>query len=386
MGNNNEKTIQGSSMKFPLVAIILALSTSFGAIADVLKIKKDAPKQYVVKKGDSLWDISGIYLDEPWLWPELWQMNPQIDNPHLIYPGDALALIYDADGNPRLVINKAYRKLSPQGRITPKGLNAITTLPLQMIKPYLSYEQAINSDDIKNMPYVLGANENTKTQTLGHILYVKGDLKVHGAYAIYNEGEPYRDLNTGEVLATRASYVGMARAFRSGDESNGVPSSLRVESVKREIKQGDFLMPAMEGQLLPAYFDIHRPLEPVEGQVIASPRQVREFSTMDVVVLNLGSEQNIEPGHVLDLERESPTVIDGPRGPRYPEDSSKFEKLLSDASQLFSNKADEDNTTWKMPKEKVGELIVFKVYDKVSYALITKNQHPIRVGDIAVIH
>jgi len=385
LGNNNEKTIQGSSMKSPLLAIMLALSAAFPAVADVLKIKKDAPKQYVVKKGDTLWDISGIYLDEPWLWPELWQMNPQIDNPHLIYPGDALALIYDADGNPRLVINKGYRKLSPQGRITPKGRNAITTLPLEMIKPYISYEQAINSDDIKGKPYILGANENTKTQTLGHILYVKGDLQVHKAYAIYHKGDPYTDLN-GEVLATRASYVGIARAFRAGDEHNGVPSSLRVESVKREIQQGDFLMPAMEGQMLPAYFDIHRPSEPVTGNIIASPRQVREFSTMDVVVLNLGSEQNIEAGHVLDLERQSPTVIDGPRGPRYPEDSSKYEKLLSDVSQLFGSESDEESTTWTMPKEKVGELIVFKVYDKVSYALITKNQHPIRIGDIAVIH
>lgn len=385
MGNNNEKTIQGSSMKSPLLAIMLTLSAAFPAVADVLKIKKGAPKQYVVKKGDTLWDISGIYLDEPWLWPELWQMNPQIDNPHLIYPGDALALIYDADGNPRLVINKGYRKLSPQGRITPKGRDAITTLPLEMIKPYISYEQAMNSDDIKGKPYILGANENTKTQTLGHILYVKGDLQVHKAYAIYHKGDPYTDL-TGEVLATRASYVGIARAFRAGDEKNGVPSSLLVESVKREIQQGDFLMPAMEGQMLPAYFDIHRPLEPVTGNIIASPREVREFSTMDVVVLNLGSEQNIEAGHVLDLERQSPTVIDGPRGPRYPEDSSKYEKLLSDVSQLFGDESDEQNTTWTMPKEKVGELIVFKVYDKVSYALITKNQHPIRIGDIAVIH
>ncbi|HDZ31758.1 MAG TPA: peptidoglycan-binding protein, partial [Pseudoalteromonas sp.] len=183
-----------------------------------------------------------------------------------------------------------------------------------------------------------------------------------------------------------ASYVGIARAFRAGDEHNGVPSSLRVESVKREIQQGDFLMPAMEGQMLPAYFNIHRPSEPVTGNIIASPRHVREFSTMDVVVLNLGSEQNIEEGHVLDLERQSPTVIDGPRGPRYPEDSSKYEKLLSDVSQLFGDESDEENTTWTMPKEKVGELIVFKVYDKISYALITKNQHPIRIGDIAVIH
>ena len=373
-------------MKSPLIAIIVALGAAFSTYADVLKIKKDAPKQYVVKKGDTLWDISGVYLNEPWLWPELWQLNPQINNPHLIYPGDALALIYDAQGNPRLVINKAYRKLSPQGRITPKGKNAITTLPLEMIRPYITYEQAINSDDIKAKPYILGANENTKTQTLGHILYVKGDLKLHQAYAIYHKGKPYLDPETGRVLDNRAAYVGMARALRKGDAANGAPASVRVESVKREIKQGDFLLPAMEGQMLPAYFNMHRPTQAVLGYVIASPSDSREFSTMDVVVLNLGSEQQVEVGHVLDIERQSPSVIDGPRGPRYTEDSSRFEKLISNANEFFGAEPDDGSTVWKMPKEKVGELIVFKVYDNVSYALITKNQHPIRVGDIAVIH
>ena len=386
MGNNNEKTIQGSSMRSPLVAIMLALSAAFPAVADVLEIKKDAPKQYVVKKGDTLWDISGIYLNKPWLWPELWQMNPQINNPNLIYPGDALTLVYDADGKPRLVINKAYRKLSPQGRITPKGKNAVTTLPLELIKPYLTYEQAINSDEIDNKPYVLGANQNTKTQTLGHILYINGDLKLNQAYAIYHKGEPYVDPKTNTELANKASFVGVVRVFRRGDITNGVPASVRVESVKREIKQGDFLLPLMQGQMLPAYFNMHRPKQPVEGAVIASANHSREFSTMDIVVLNLGSEQQVEPGHILDIERQSPGVIDGRRGPRYPEDSSSFEKLVSDTSEFLGLEADENSTVWTMPKEKVGELIVFKVYDKVSYALITKNQHPIRIGDIAVIH
>ncbi|MDQ2045682.1 LysM peptidoglycan-binding domain-containing protein [Pseudoalteromonas sp. 20-92] len=373
-------------MRSPLVAIMLALSAAFPAVADVLEIKKDAPKQYVVKKGDTLWDISGIYLNKPWLWPELWQMNPQINNPNLIYPGDALTLVYDADGKPRLVINKAYRKLSPQGRITPKGKNAVTTLPLELIKPYLTYEQAINSDEIDNKPYVLGANQNTKTQTLGHILYINGDLKLNQAYAIYHKGEPYVAPKTNTALANKASFVGVVRVFRRGDITNGVPASVRVESVKREIKQGDFLLPLMQGQMLPAYFNMHRPKQPVEGAVIASANHSREFSTMDIVVLNLGSEQQVEPGHILDIERQSPGVIDGRRGPRYPEDSSSFEKLVSDTSEFLGLEADENSTVWTMPKEKVGELIVFKVYDKVSYALITKNQHPIRIGDIAVIH
>ncbi|MBB1385540.1 LysM peptidoglycan-binding domain-containing protein [Pseudoalteromonas sp. SG45-5] len=373
-------------MKSPLVAAMFALSAAFPAIADVLEIKKDAPKQYVVKKGDTLWGISDIYLSDSWLWPKLWEMNSHISNPHLIYPGDALTLVYGAGGTPRLVLNKAYKKLSPKGYITAKGKDAVTTLPLELIKPYLTYEQALNNEEIDGKPYVLGANQNTKTQTLDHILYVNGDLKLNQAYAIYHKGEAYTDPDTNEILANRASYAGMARVFRRGDISNGIPSSVRVESVKREIKQGDFLLPAMQGQTLPAYFNMHRPKQPLEGKVIASANHVREFSTMDIVVLNLGAEQQIEPGHVLDIERQSPGVIDGQRGPRYPEDSSKLERLISSTSELLGLEPDENSTVWSMPKEKVGELIVFKVYDKVSYALITKNQHPIRVGDFAVIH
>ena len=373
-------------MRYPLFAAMLALSATFPSLADVLTIKKDAPKQYVVKKGDTLWDISGIYLEEPWQWPELWQMNPQINNPHLIYPGDALSLIYDEHGNPRLVINSGYKKLSPHGRITPKGKNAVPTLPLELLRPYLTYEQAIGAKEISEKPYILGANVNTKMNTEGHIVYVKGDLELYESYAIYRKGQEFIDPNSNEVLANNTQLVAVGRVFRKGDVANGVPASVKLEQVKQEIKPGDFLMPAMEGQLLPAYFNIHRPEQPVEGIIISSVTGLREFSTMDIVVLNLGSEQAIKEGHILDIERQSPTVFDGRNGPRYKEDSNSLEKLVTDTNEFFGAEPDEDTKVWHMPKEKVGELMVFKVYNNVSYALIVKNQHPIRVGDFAVIN
>lgn len=373
-------------MRYPLFAAMLALSATFPSLADVLTIKKDAPKQYVVKKGDTLWDISGIYLEQPWQWPELWQMNPQINNPHLIYPGDALSLIYDEHGNPRLVVNSGYKKLSPHGRITPKGKNAVPTLPLELLRPYLTYEQAIDAKEIAEKPYILGANVNTKMNTEGHIVYVKGDLELYESYAIYRKGQEFVDPNTNEVLANNTQLVAVGRVFRKGDVANGVPSSVKLEQVKQEIKPADFLMPAMDGQLLPAYFNIHRPEQPVDGTIISSVSGLREFSTMDIVVLNLGSEQAIEEGHILDIERQSPTVFDGRNGPRYKEDSNSLEKLVTNTNEFFGAEPDEDTQVWHMPKEKVGELMVFKVYNNVSYALIVKNQHPIRVGDFAVIN
>ena len=372
-------------MKYPLVAALLAISCAFSAAADVLTIKKDAPKQYVVKKGDTLWDISGIYLNHPWQWPELWQMNPQIANPHLIYPGDALTLIYDQDGKPRLVKNSRYKKLSPEGRITPKGKQAIPTLPLELLRPYLTYEQAIGHQVMADKPYILGASVNTKMNTMGHILYVKGNLNLNEAYGVYRKGNELVDPNTNEVLANKAELVAIVRAFRSGDVEHGVPASVKIEMVKQEIKPNDFLMPAMDGQMLPAYFNMKRPEGELNGTIIASANELREFSTMDIVVLNLGAEQ-VKPGFVLDIERQSPEVFDGRSGPRYREDSTSLEKLITDTNEYFGVEADKDSKVWHMPKEKVGELMVFKVYDNVSYALIVKNQHPIRVGDYAVIN
>ncbi len=385
MVDNNQKTTQGSQMRYSLVAALLAISCAFPAAADVLTIKKDAPKQYIVKKGDTLWDISGVYLDQPWQWPDLWQMNPQIANPHLIYPGDALSLIYDKDGNPRLVKNARYKKLSPEGRITPKGKQAVPTLPLELLRPYLTYQQAISTDGIAEQPYVLGASVNTKMNTMGHVLYVKGDLHLNEAYGVYRQGDKLVDPESKDVLAHKAELVAIVRAFRSGDVANGVPASVKVELVKQEIKPHDFLMPAMEGQMLPAYFTMKRPDTTMNGTIIASANELREFSTMDIVVLNLGADK-VEPGFVLDIQRQSPEVFDGREGPRYREDSSSLEKLISDTNEFFGIESDEDSNVWHMPKEKVGELMVFKVYDNVSYALIVKNQHPIRVGDYAVLN
>lgn len=371
-----------------LSAAVFALAVAFPSLADVLTVKDDAPDQYVVKKGDTLWDISAIYLDKPWLWPELWQMNPQIDNPHLIYPGDQLYLVYDADGNPRLVVNRPdnYQKLSPHGRKTMKNDGAIPTISLELIRPFLTYEQALTEEQIAQQPYILGANENVKRPTTGHILYVKGDLERNRNYAIYHKGDPYIDPQTEEILGYEVKLVATARAFRSGDFENGVPSSIMVENAKREINAGDFVMPVNQGQNLPAFFQMRRPDGEVDGEIIASTNQLREFSQLDIVVLNRGVEDEIKAGHMFDIRRQSPTVVDSRRGPRYKEDASSYEKAASNMEEFFGMDEDGEDTTWVMPKEKVGELMVFKVQDKVSYAIVTKTQRPIRVGDVVSVN
>tara|TARA_B100000700_G_scaffold45101_1_gene47014 strand:- start:316 stop:1443 length:1128 start_codon:yes stop_codon:yes gene_type:complete len=371
-----------------LSAAVLALAAAFPSLADVLTVKENAPEQYVVEKGDTLWDISAIYLDKPWLWPELWQMNPQIDNPHLIYPGDTLYLVYDAQGRPRLVMERPenYQKLTPHGRKTMKSDSAIPTISLELLRPFLTYEQALSEEQIAAQPYVLGANENVKRPTKGHILYVKGDLERNRNYAIYHKDDPYIDPQTEEVLGYEVKLVATARAFRSGDFDNGVPASVFVNDVKREINAGDFLLPVSEGQSLPAFFKMRRPDKDIDGEIIASTNELREFSKMDIVVLNRGLTDEVKAGHMFDIRRQSPTVVDGDDGPSYKEDASTYEKVASNIEESFNFEEDGDNTTWHMPKEKVGELMVLKVQDRVSYAIVTKTLRPIRVGDVVSVN
>ncbi|MCG7551142.1 LysM domain-containing protein [Pseudoalteromonas sp. Of7M-16] len=366
-------------MKSQIAALIMAAAAVFPAIADTLTVKSDAPKRYVVKKGDTLWDISSLYLNSPWKWPELWQQNPQINNPHLIYPGDILSLGVDEHGNPVLIIDKGVRKLSPNVRIIEAKGSAIPTLPLSLLEPYLSYDQALDKGDIDAFPIILGSNKNFKMSVTGHLLYVKGDLTRGGNYGIYRQGKPYKDgLRT---LAYETMLVGTARALETGDIADGVPSTVKVETVKREIKAGDFVMPLSQGQDHKANFKMSKPSQGVEGEIIASSNQHREFGPMSVVVLNVGSKQRLVEGNILDIFRQSPTVVERDGTPKYIEDSSSLDKLIGDVGSWFGEGNSENSTVWHMPSEKVGELMLFKVYDNISYAMVLKTSHPIQVGD-----
>ncbi len=359
------------------ITLILAASIcwfSAAVLADVLKLRDNAPSTYVVKKGDTLWDISGMYLDQPWLWPQLWQINPQVDNPHLIYPGDVLTLTFDSEGRPLLSVNKKAIKLTPQNRITHKNPDAISTLPLGIIRPFLTYDQALSQEEIDALPYILGSNRASKSAADTNILYVNDVLLEGASYAIYRPGRPYIDLDTGETLGYETKLIATARAFRGGsaasESSAFVPASLKVLDIKREIRQGDKVIPAYDSQSLPAQFMMTQPLQPVEGKIIATASNLREFSKMDIVVLNRG-QQDLKAGHMLGIYRQSPSVVDGRNGPVYVEDATKLQKVMRDVG----------GDVIAMPKEKVGEMMVFKTSEKVSFAIVTQTLNPVRVGD-----
>lgn len=381
-------------------------------IAEELAIKPDAPKTYTVKEGDTLWDISGLYLQQPWQWPQLWKLNPQVVNPHLIYPGDVLSLSYDNQGNPVLSVNDenvikvspdttdtsadgevvadasqtepgateevatdyssmGIRKISPTARKKLKSAKAITTLPLTMIRPFLTYEQALSDKEINVLPYVLGANEQVKNAGQGHILYVRGELEQGASYGIYRKGKAYIDPETDMLLGYETVLVGTAKAFRAGSPDQNEPASVAVIDVKQEIRQGDRLLPAAQGQSLPAFFVMTKPEQSIEGLIIDTTSDLREFSKWDIVVLNKGELADVKPGHMFSIYRKSPTVVDTKTGPVYQADATKYQKLTGGI----------DGDALEMPREKVGQLMVFKVSERTSFAIVTETKRPIRVGD-----
>lgn len=374
------KTITSS-----IAALLFCLTTT--ASADILAIKPDAPKSYTVKQGDTLWDISGLYLQQPWLWPQLWKLNPQVENPHLIYPGDVLSLSYDKDGRPVLTVNgsalkvspsdavtepgQGIRKLSPEARKSLKNVKAVTTIPLMMIRPFLTYEQSLSAEQIESLPYVLGADDHVKNASQGHILYVRGQLQQDAAYGIYRKGKAYIDPESEEILGYETILVGTARAFRAGGTEVNAPASVAVLDVKQEIRQGDRLLPAADGQSLPAFFMMRKPEQPIAGSIIDTTSDLREFSSWDIVVLNKGQQDGVKAGYMFSISRQSPAVVDSSRGPVYMSDASKYQKIMGGI----------DGDRIDMPKEQIGELMVFKVAERTSFAIVTGTKKPIRVGD-----
>lgn len=356
---------------------LAALCCWYSAVvtADVLQLRENAPATYVVKPGDTLWDISGLFLNQPWRWPELWQMNPQVDNPHLIFPGDILTLTFDSEGRPQLTLNgKRAIRLSPQGRTLHKNPDAIATLPLGIIRPFLTYDQALTEAEIDALPYILGSDTPSKSATENSILYVKGELVEGAAYAVYRPGRAYIDPESNEILGYETRLVATARAFRAGQAASSnnqpVPAALNILSITREIRQGDRVIPAYDQQALPAQFIMQKPQQPIQARIIASSSELREFARNDVVVINRGNNE-LKPGHMLGIYRQSPAVVDVDKKPVYLEDASRLQKVRRNFG----------GTVIEMPLEKVGELMVFKVAENVSFALITQTDRPIRVGD-----
>lgn len=337
---------------FTLVLLLFFLGTS---IADELTLRTDHPDEYVVVKGDTLWDISAKFLNDPWHWPSIWYANPEIENPHLIYPGDLLKLVY-IDGKPRLIVKRGHPevKLTPSGRIEPLH-KAIPTIPLDAILPFLTKPQIVDKDTLDNAPYMVQSDEEHLIAATGNHIFVRGvgddDTR---DYSVVHSGTTYKDPDTNEVLGYEAIYVGDAQLLELGD-----PATFRLGETTREVLIGDRLLPSGE-KGYDANFFPRSPDQEIEGRILAVMGGVNQIGTHQVVVINRGAQDGLEAGHVLAIYQLGKEVRD-----------------------TISGKS---NDMVKLPDVRAGTMMVFRTFKRVSYALIMRANRNLHVLDTVRSH
>ena len=328
------------------------------------ELSPNAPDSYTVKRGDTLWDISKLFLKSPWRWPELWGMNlQQIRNPHLIFPGQVLYLD-KSNGRARLRLGQPVgtggdARLSP--RVREGSLeDAITAVPLHLIEPF--FNEAVifdTSQELLSAPRVVATQEGRVMLSRGETAYVRGDLGGRREFRIFREPKPLRDPTTKEVLGYEAAYVGTMNLVREGVEGTGadgkpmvIPSTFTTSILRQEGMIGDRLAPVP-----PREFDNlapHAPTQDLNGQIVSIYGESLTAGQSQIVSLNKGTRDGMERGHVLALWREGNTIRD---------------MTLPDKPMI------------KLPDERHGLLFVFRTFDRMSYALILSVKDPVKPGD-----
>lgn len=335
-----------------------------------LQLAADAPSTYIVVKGDTLWDISGRFLKEPWRWPEIWNMNrEQIKNPHWIYPGDVIYMSFDANGNPRLSMTSGIGGTGDDARLQPKIRvdtlsQAIPSIPSKVIAPFLSFPLVIEEGALANAPRIIAAEDGRVVIGAGNIAYALGLQQSQGVkWQIYRPGKVLKSAE-GEVLGYEANYLGEAKVVRFGESS-----TIEILRSTQEILRGDRLTPTM-ATAVPSYSP-RSPAMFVSGSVISFLNGVDTGAQYSIVALNLGKREGMEVGHVLATLRKGATVsaVD-PIG-----QADKWTSTTSDGTTQSSG-------TVKLPDERNGLVFVFRVFEKVSYALVMSTRRPLQLGDL----
>ncbi len=337
----------------------------------------NAPARYTIKRGDTLWAISSLYLKSPWKWPSLWGMNQsEISNPHLIYPGQVLVLTRSggmaklglANGLEGLPEQKLLappseaalpdQKLLPRVRSEPLLPSAIPSIQLGMLKHFLSQPLVVDNDIVQNSGYVLTGPENRVFTAKGDTFYARGLApSADNIYQMYRPGKPLHDPDTGALLAYEAFYLGSAQVVRAGD-----PTQLKIMESKEEVSRSDRLTPNVRE---PDLYAVPRaPAKAIRARVMSSYNGVEHAGNHMIVTLNKGRNEGLEIGHVLSVWRKGDRVVD-----------------LDNAPKGFWAQLTGEKTIVQLPDEQYGRLLVFRVFEKVAYALVMEATSPVKLGD-----
>lgn len=334
---------------FPLLASVCALVASAPAAAEPASLSPDAPDSYTVQRGDTLWGISGRFLQQPWRWPEVWHLNrDQIRNPHLIFPGQVVIL--DRSG-PTLRIGKRIGE-PPVEKLSPKiyeetANQAIPSIPQHVIQPFLAQPLVVDDERIAGSAAIVATQENRVVTGMGDTIFAKNVTPGVAVWQVYRQGQKLVDPDTKEILGYEAVHLGTARV-----EQDGSPATLKVTSANVEIGVGDRMLPAEQPGILS--FAPHAPSQAVQGKLLSIYGGVAEGGRNNVVALNVGKADGVDVGTVLAIYRHRGNI-------EYKEDGAK---------EIFA-----------LPDHRYGLVFVFRVFNRVSYALVMDTEGSVAIGD-----
>lgn len=333
--------------------VVMAQSETQQTQGDILQLRDGAPQEYVVKKGDTLWDISEMYLNDPWYWPELWRINEGVANPHLIYPGDRLLLVW-INGKPQLT-RKAHKTLLPEGQVNSKK-EPIPTFSRDMLAPLLTEHRVLTAERLEQVPQILGDNRGAPRVNGMTPVFIKGSV----AKTTYSAFSPVQPIEGGQLLR----YVGdVTVTYNEGELAEG-----ELSRIQREIRRGDYLLEAKP-------LNIPEVIQPVsggqlDGQIIASLNNRKEQGPYDVVVLNRGRQHGVEVGQMYQAIRPGSTLfIDGEEIKLV-----NYYKPADNISRLWRN-------TMQLPVSATSQMLVLEVQDNTSFAIVVRSREWMSVGD-----
>jgi len=338
---------------------LITASSSFGQqAAGGPVLNPSHPESYVVQSGDTLWDIAAMFLRDPWYWPEIWQINPQVENPHLIFPGDTLSLSFLDDGRPAVTVTRGPAgpieggptdRLSPQIRSQPIE-QAIPTIRYDTLRAFLSRPVVLDAEQMTSLPYLVAVPSGI-VASAGREIYVRGtDAPVGTVFNVVHPGNTLVDPDDGEIIGYQGLYVGQGRVREAGD-----PATVFLTETVREASVGDLLVD--EESIAPVNYFPSAPLELIDGRIMSVLDGVSVVGQYQVIVINRGARDGLEPGHVLSVYQAGEVV----------NDTVRITSFTPEKVQL--------------PDRLAATTMVFRVFDRMSYALVMEATREIRVLD-----
>ncbi len=334
--------------------ILLVLSPwTFTATAADLTLRQQHPKQYVVQSGDTLWDIAGKFLESPWQWSEIWEGNSQVGDPNKIYPGDVLTLS-TVNGQPRITLKRngtvTLAPSAPSYRSYGSGYadNLIHGVPFHLIRPFLNESLVFSDGMFDSAPLVVALEDEHLVVGNGDRIYADNVDDAEGYfYGIYRPDQHYIDPETGESLGYSAIYLGDAEVTRPGD-----PATLVITKVAKETHIGDRLHPKDYEPANTSFFP-RTPQVPVYGSIVSVFGGISEIGHYQVITINRGARDELYPGDVISILQER-TESSGPFYWR---------------------------TRVDLPEEHIGEAVIFRTFEKLSFALVMRTTHQVNIND-----